>query len=138
MVGAACSSSSRNDSARSTAPNRSRTSVASTTSSPTTTSTTVASTTTTATVPPTTTTTAPDPTLRLGSSGPDVAALQQRLLSLGYWLSTANGRFDNSTQQAVYAYQKASGVGADGSVGPVTEAALARGVVPAPQSHSGH
>lgn len=103
-------------------------------------------------MPPTTTSTAPPPsttttlpplppppaTLRRGSSGLVVAALQQRLLSLGYWLDTTSGNFDDSTQQAVYAYQKAAGVAADGSVGPITAAALARGVVPTPQSHSGY
>jgi peptidoglycan hydrolase-like protein with peptidoglycan-binding domain len=40
------------------------------------------------------------------ASGPAVAALQQRLLDLGFWLSGANGQYDLVTQQAVMAFQK--------------------------------
>lgn len=65
-------------------------------------------------------------------------ALQQRLTSLGYWLGTPDGSFGDSTEQAVYALQKAAGITTDGIVGPVTAAALARGVVPQPQSTSGY
>ena len=65
-------------------------------------------------------------------------ALQKRLISLGYWLGTANGTFGDSTQQAVYALQKAAGIGRDGIVGPITRAALAKGVVPHPQSTHGY
>ena len=53
------------------------------------------------TIPTTTTTTPPPPTtttaqvstakLSLGSAGPAVLTLQKRLISLGYWLGTANG-----------------------------------------------
>ena len=57
-------------------------------------------------------------------------ALQQRLSSLGYWLGTPDGTFGDATVQAVYALQKAAGISRDGVVGPETEAALARGVVP--------
>jgi len=91
---------------------------------------------TTTTVPPTTTTTYPY--LEEGSSGAAVLALQQRLTSLGYWLGTPNGVFADSTQQAVYAYQKAAGIPRDGIVGPVTEAALAKGIVPQPRSTAGY
>ena len=85
---------------------------------------------------PTTTTTLP-PGPELGSSGPQVLAIQQRLQSLGYWLGAADGTFGDATQQAVYAFQKAAGIGRDGVVGPVTQAALAQGVVPHPRSTSG-
>ena len=73
-----------------------------------------------------------------GSSGPAVLALQRRLLSLGYWLVAADGTFDDSTEQAVYAFQKAANLQHDGIVGPETEAALERGVVPHPEPASGY
>jgi Putative peptidoglycan binding domain/L,D-transpeptidase catalytic domain len=78
------------------------------------------------------------PFLQLGSSGPAVQALQRRLLSLGYWLVAADGTFDDSTEQAVYAFQKAAGARRDGIVGPQTEAALDRGVVPQPRPVPGY
>jgi hypothetical protein len=67
-----------------------------------------------------------------------VLALQQRLSALGYWLGTPDGTFGDATEQAVYALQKAAGIGRDGTVGPVTAAALDRGVVPKPRSTSGY
>ena len=87
----------------------------------------------------TTTTTTTTPTnLGPGASGPAVLALQQHLTSLGYWLGTPDGTFGNTTEQAVYALQKAAGITRDGIVGPVTEHALADGVVPHPRSTSGN
>ncbi len=67
-----------------------------------------------------------------------MTALQQRLSALGYWLGPADGYVGNATEQAVYALQKAAGIGRDGVVGPVTSAALARGVRPQPRSTSGY
>lgn len=102
------------------------------------------STTTTTTSPPgsTTTTTAPPQVapqeLGPGASGPAVLALQERLASLGYWLGTPDGSFGDSTEQAVYALQKAAGIAKDGIVGPVTQIALAEGIVPQPRSTSGY
>ncbi len=78
------------------------------------------------------------PTLGPGATGPAVLALQQRLSSLGYWLGTPNGTFGDTTEQAVYALQKAAGLTRDGIVGPSTYAALDRGVLPRPQSTSGY
>ena len=80
----------------------------------------------------------PAPHLALGSSGPAVLQLQNRLTALGYWLGTPDGTFGDSTEQAVYAYQKAAGLTRDGVVGPKTEAALAAGVEPQPRSTSGY
>ena len=48
--------------------------------------------------------------LELGDSGPAVVALQTRLSRLGYWLGQADGTFGLTTQQAVYALQKAAGL----------------------------
>jgi lipoprotein-anchoring transpeptidase ErfK/SrfK len=66
-----------------------------------------------------------------------VRALQLRLASLGYWLGQADGTFGDSTEQAVYAFQKAAGIPHDGVVGPVTAPALGHGAVPKPRSTSG-
>ena len=78
------------------------------------------------------------PTLRLGSRGSSVLVLQRRLSSLGYWLGRPDGTFGDSTQQAVYAFQKAAGLGRDGAVGPTSAAALARAVRVRPRSTSGN
>ncbi len=80
----------------------------------------------------------PEPTLGPGASGGAVLALQERLSALGYWLGTPDGAFGDSTEQAVYALQKAAGLTRNGIVGPATYAALDRGVVPQPRSTSGY
>jgi N-acetylmuramoyl-L-alanine amidase len=67
-----------------------------------------------------------------------VLALQQRLVALHYWLGTPNGVFGDTTEQAVYALQKAAGISRDGIVGPETQGALARGVEPQPRSEPGY
>jgi peptidoglycan hydrolase-like protein with peptidoglycan-binding domain len=74
----------------------------------------------------------------LGDSGPAVLTLQERLTALGYWLGTANGVYGDTTQQAVFALQKAAGIARDGVVGPATEAALKHGNVPTARSTSGY
>jgi lipoprotein-anchoring transpeptidase ErfK/SrfK len=76
--------------------------------------------------------------LEWGDRGPAVAALQTRLSRLGYWLGTADGSFGMTTQQAVYALQKAAGLTADGVYGPKTAAALKKGALPRVRSASGH
>jgi peptidoglycan hydrolase-like protein with peptidoglycan-binding domain len=86
----------------------------------------------------TTTSTPAAALLAIGSSGPAVLALQQRLSALGYWVGTVDGTFGDSTEQAVYALQKAAGITRDGIVGPQTEAALSRGVVPQPRPATGY
>lgn len=112
-------------------------------SSTTTTTTTPTTTTTTTSLPPTTTTTTlrrvpPAPTLSLGSTGAAVVTIQRRLIQLGYWLGPPNGTFGDSTQQAVYALQKAASIQRDGIVGPETRAALQRGVRPSIRPASGN
>jgi peptidoglycan hydrolase-like protein with peptidoglycan-binding domain len=76
--------------------------------------------------------------LRRGSKGARVVALQQRLAELGYWNGKADGTFGSVTQQAVFAIQKAAGLGRDGVVGPKTQKALDHGVRPKARSKSGH
>jgi lipoprotein-anchoring transpeptidase ErfK/SrfK len=72
-----------------------------------------------------------------GATGSGVAALQQRLLSMGYWLPAVDGKFGSTTQQAVYAFQKANGLPRDGKIGPEDQAALNAGNRPAAASTSG-
>ncbi len=76
--------------------------------------------------------------LRSGDHGAKVETLQRRLLELGYWLPSADGNFGPSTQQAVWALQKAAGLNRDGVVGTKTQKALDRGVRPAARTHQGH
>jgi peptidoglycan hydrolase-like protein with peptidoglycan-binding domain len=76
--------------------------------------------------------------LKAGAKGPKVVALQQRLAALGYWNGKADGTFGSLTTQAVYAVQKAAGLGRDGVVGPKTQKAIDNGVRPKAKSKSGH
>lgn len=76
--------------------------------------------------------------LKIGTKGDRVSALQQRLTELGYWNGKADGSFGSLTQQAVFALQKAAGLGRDGVVGPKTQKALEQGVRPKARSTSGH
>ncbi len=64
------------------------------------------------------------PTLRQGSSGPDVTALQQRLKDLGFDPNGVDGNFGPGTRDAVIAFQQSKDLQADGIVGPATQAAL--------------
>lgn len=75
--------------------------------------------------------------IKIGAKGAEVVALQKRLLELGYWLDKADGKFGGTTQQAVFALQKAAGVGRDGVVGPKTQKALDDGVRPKAKSAAG-
>ena len=70
--------------------------------------------------------------LRLGDRGTDVLAVQKKLSANGYWLGKPDGVFGGLTLQAVYAVQKAAGIGRDGVVGPKTLAAIDKGVRPKP------
>jgi peptidoglycan hydrolase-like protein with peptidoglycan-binding domain len=76
--------------------------------------------------------------LKAGVKGAKVLALQHRLTELGYWNGKADGTFGSLTTQAVYALQKAAGLGRDGVVGTKTQKALDRGVRPTAKSTSGH
>jgi putative chitinase len=64
------------------------------------------------------------PTLRQGSSGPDVTALQQKLKDLGFDPNGVDGHFGAGTRDAVIAFQQSQGLQADGIAGPATLAAL--------------
>src|SRR6266436_1530462 len=64
------------------------------------------------------------PTLKRGSTGPEVTALQQRLQDLGFDPNGVDGIFGPGTESAVKAFQQAKGLAVDGKVGPITRAAL--------------
>ena len=68
---------------------------------------------------------APTPTLRQGSHGSQVSQVQNELRDLGYRDKDSRplavtGKFDSSTKQAVETFQTASGLKADGVIGPAT------------------
>jgi len=63
------------------------------------------------------------PTLRQGSSGPDVTSLQQKLKDLGFDPNGVDGNFGAGTRDAVIAFQQSQGLQADGIAGPATLAA---------------
>lgn len=72
--------------------------------------------------------------LRVGTSGPAVRALQERLVRNGARISV-DGEFGPGTRSAVIAFQTQSGLGADGLVGRETAARLdgvTTGPAPAP------
>ena len=64
------------------------------------------------------------PVLKEGSSGPDVAKLQERLKQVGFNPDRTDGTFDAATKAAVIAFQKSERLLADGLAGPRTQGAL--------------
>jgi Putative peptidoglycan binding domain/L,D-transpeptidase catalytic domain len=80
---------------------------------------------------------APNTTLAEGASGSEVLALQQRLSALGYWVGPPDGYFGDSTQQAVYALEKAAGLDRTGIVDAQFVQALNEGILPHPRTTSG-
>jgi lipoprotein-anchoring transpeptidase ErfK/SrfK len=80
---------------------------------------------------------APAGPLKIGSKGPAVVHLQQQLTGLGYWVGRADGKFGGTTQQAVYAVQKAAGLSRTGVVNASTQAAIDRGARPSAKSKTG-
>jgi len=72
------------------------------------------------------------PVLKLGSTGPDLATLQDQLRELGFNPGITDGSFGPATQAAVIAFQSSKGLLADGIVGPDTAAALSPPSPPLP------
>lgn len=62
--------------------------------------------------------------LRVGNTGAEVAALQNRLRALGFNPGAIDGEFGNATEAAVLAFQRSEGLLADGVVGRQTALAL--------------
>jgi peptidoglycan hydrolase-like protein with peptidoglycan-binding domain len=65
------------------------------------------------------------PTLRLGSSGPVVAALQRRLHNLHYDVGARDGSYGWDAEHAVTAFEKVQRMSPDGVAGPSVFKALA-------------
>ena len=63
-------------------------------------------------------------TLKIGSKGSEVTALQKKLISLGYLSGKADGIYGTKTAAAVKAYQKAKKLTADGIAGEKTLSSL--------------
>jgi N-acetylmuramoyl-L-alanine amidase len=59
-------------------------------------------------------------------AGDDVAALQQRLLDMGFDCGRVDGLFGAETEQALREFQRNVGVAADGTCGPATLKALSQ------------
>lgn len=79
---------------------------------------------TTTSTPSTTGTKAPTTTLKPGDTGAQVKLLQQALTTLGYSPGQPDGSYGPGTKTAVMNFQTASGLTADGVVGPKTLQAL--------------
>lgn len=60
-------------------------------------------------------------TLKRGSTGEDVKALQQKLKDLNYYTGSVTGNFGSATEEAVKRYQKAVGLYVDGIAGANTQ-----------------
>lgn len=63
-------------------------------------------------------------TLKNGSTGSGVTALQSALSALGYTVGTIDGDFGSNTESAVKTFQTANGLTVDGVAGPITLAAI--------------
>ncbi len=74
-------------------------------------------------------------TLREGSTGDRVIALQTRLRELGFDLGNIDGDFGPRTASAVRDFQRREGLDVDGEVGPETLAALQLVLTPADSEH---
>ena len=77
------------------------------------------------------------PTLRMGSRGTAVRALQIRLTALGYWLGAVDGQYGDLTRQAVVTLQKVAGLERDGVCGPATWSEVDAGRRPKARSTKG-
>lgn len=63
-------------------------------------------------------------TLYWGSTGDTVRSVQQKLKTWGYYTGTVDGKFGQTTYDAIIKFQKKNGLTADGVVGKSTFAAL--------------
>jgi peptidoglycan hydrolase-like protein with peptidoglycan-binding domain len=88
------------------------------------------SSTTTSTVAKTTVPTTVPPGLGVGARGPDVAALEQHLNALHYYVGTVDDVFDQNTAYAVTAFQKVTGMDRTGRATDAVVAALASATPP--------
>jgi len=83
-------------------------------------------------LPAPTTTVSPETIQASGQrSGPATVAAQKKLLQLGFWLSATDGRFEDTTRQAVMAFQKYYRLKPTGSISAGTAYLLAQVSTPA-------
>lgn len=68
--------------------------------------------------------TVPSRDIRPGQSGPEVVALRNRLISMGYLPRSASASYDAALQLAVQRFQIAHNIESDGIAGPATIAAI--------------
>jgi peptidoglycan hydrolase-like protein with peptidoglycan-binding domain len=80
-----------------------------------------------------TTTTLAEPVISASGqrSGPSAQAAQLKLLELGFWLADPNGKFDDTTTQAVMAFQKYFELRPTGNINAATAYLLERMSIPA-------
>jgi peptidoglycan hydrolase-like protein with peptidoglycan-binding domain len=71
-----------------------------------------------------------EPILRQGSRGTDVAALQQKLIELGFSPGPLDGVFGPLTKMALMAFQRSRGIIVDGICGPQTRGAFSADPIP--------
>ncbi|MGQ0679119.1 MAG: L,D-transpeptidase family protein [Actinomycetota bacterium] len=74
-----------------------------------------------------------DKTMKVGSNGPEVLQLEQRLAELRYLSGKVDGTFDSSTRHGLIAFQKVEGLQRSGVGDAPTLARLAVAGVPAPR-----
>jgi peptidoglycan hydrolase-like protein with peptidoglycan-binding domain len=78
------------------------------------------------------------PTLGPGARGTAVAALQSRLLQLGFWVPGVNGVYDEEMRHSIVAFQKWHGLARSGVVDGATQAAFRGAKRPYTRSTSGY
>jgi peptidoglycan hydrolase-like protein with peptidoglycan-binding domain len=76
-------------------------------------------------------------TLDVGSSGPAVQAVEQRLDALHYFVGTVDDKYDDDTAQAVTAFQKVNNLDRTGKVDPQVWQAMTTATDPAPIIQNG-
>jgi lipoprotein-anchoring transpeptidase ErfK/SrfK len=75
---------------------------------------------------------------RSGQRGPAVRAIEDKLVSLSFWVGAVDGYYDSNLSQAVMAFQKYSGLPRDGVAGPRTAEALAKAAPVVAKTTSGN
>ncbi|MGI6696799.1 MAG: peptidoglycan-binding domain-containing protein [Christensenellales bacterium] len=63
---------------------------------------------------------ATDALFRMGSIGPEVIQLQERLKALGYYQGELDGQYGRATQEAISRFQTQNSLEADGMAGALT------------------
>ncbi|WP_293360866.1 MULTISPECIES: peptidoglycan-binding protein [unclassified Microcoleus] len=77
-------------------------------------------------------------TISAGADGPEVAAIQQRLLVHGFAIGTIDGSYGSRTTSAVSAFQQSKRLNSDGIVDKETWTALAADPAPASENLQGN